>query len=396
MSKVLNYKIDLASFTIAIFPILSPYSLSGIPLTWIFGSIMCIYSLIFIKKRFSINILDYFIFHFLIFLISINGIFLLNDISSLIYSILGGIINIVIYFILWVSSDCGKVIKYANFFGCICVGFAIYQCIVSSLGGSVSNGLIPFLELNSGQGWVETTWGYRFNSLFSEPSYFAIYLLPIFSINYIKKKNFYIIIFGIGLLLSSSSLGIIGMGVIIFWQGFLKLRKFLFNFLLISILAYIIYCLISYIPKLQVIFKQTLFKLKNINSKENDIRFLGYIHYYFKYPFKELIFGVGLSQFQNYCNMKGISVFNYSNSFVITLLQSGFLGIIILVKILFKILKKAWKNGTMLLFIIFFMIMSVDYIIFSDRYFYLIYFIIYFNFSKNIKINNNLTGNLLF
>jgi O-antigen ligase len=95
--------------------------------------------------------------------------------------------------------------------------------------------------------------------------------------------------------------------------------------------------------------------------------------------------GVGINQLQNYFIYKSQSVHNYSNSFIIVLINTGILGLIIYVLFLVFVGIRAIDNKTTDYFIIFVLIAVVDYFIFNPFFYYVLTFIFLNNRSLERK-----------
>ena len=381
-----SFKSKYAGFLLAAMPILAPYRLIGISVNWILGLVLIVLSLadfsdnkIRVKKRNSVFV----IYTVSAFVLSLNGLFILNDTAALINSLLALILDLIIYIIAWENTDFSLFIKYGRLLGVVCCLYAAYQMIMQISGHYVPLGKLPFLDI--GTGWVSEIWSFRFNSLFSEPSYFAIYLLPLFAYHLINSKWGYTLLFLSFIIVSSSSLGIVISLAVIFWytiveEGIIKKRYrrvatvlFLCGLVLLAFLT---------VPFLNRFFSLTLNKLFDINSGVSDSRLLGYIEYFNYLEVKEQFLGVGIAQLKNYFAERGISIANYSNSLVLTLLNFGIIGLVFLVGFLFSSVKEAVRRKSVVFLLICFLVFMVDSILFSGRFYYLIYFVWYYPISS--------------
>ena len=374
--------IKIASFLIAISPIIAPYALGKIPLFTFLGLIYLVF-IFFYNKSFIIKInikeISYFSLTNLVLILALVNIFFLYDNANLINGIILLSLNSIIFYFLWQNSKFTLVVSFAKKIGYICGVFAIYQIIVLLSGGVVPNGKLPFLDVVSGQGWIVETWGFRINSFFSEPSYFAIYLIPLFaySIKSLELKNS--IIFGFLIVISSSSLGILSMIVVIIVNLFdtkNNIKDKLRTILLILFFVILGFIIIENNSNIKIMTYRSMDKI--VKTNKNDIRLTGYINYLSEYGPRELTIGVGLGQFQNYFMEKGIHLYNYSNSLVMIILQFGIVGTLFAICYYFYIAKISISKRSLVFFIILMLAMLVDYIIFNIRYFYLLYFILYY------------------
>ncbi|MBO5413812.1 MAG: hypothetical protein J6A29_05980 [Clostridia bacterium] len=383
IEKKNNMHVILASIFMAAIPLLAPYALFGVSIIWILGLLYIIYVIIFVdhaKIYIDKKIISYFSFPIISLIISLNGFLVLNNIINLLHQLIGSIFMIIILYFLWQKSDYHIVLKASNIIAYICGIYAIIQLVMILTGNSVPSGRIKFLQLVQGQTWVPETWGFRLNSLFSEPSYFALYLLPLFAASFIKLNYKNIFIFAFLIVLSSSSLGIIGMFFVIIWQIVFanKGSKYKINSLIcILTIMGILFIIVANNAQLNKIFSRTFDKLYNINDSSNSIRLSGHINYFRNYNTKEMLFGVGASQFQNYFAELGINLSNYSNSIVMIILQYGLLGAFFAIIYYIYLGREAKRKKSMIFFWILIIAMAVDYVLFSYRYYYLLYFALF-------------------
>lgn len=377
----------LAGLLIASFPILSPYQFLGISVNWILGGIyvichLLIYAVFPITKSTKPLMLYTAISMFL----SLNGLLILRDPSNLINAEIAMAIDLIVYVLLWYYSDINVTMKYADIFGYICCGFAVVQMLATISGGNVPLGQLPFLEISSG--WVSEVWGFRFNSLFSEPSYFAIYLLPLFVYHFLKNDWLKTVLFASFIVLSSSSLGIISMVMVLLFRFFSSSFsvKNKFAFLMIVVAAFVFAnILMNNVPIIKTFTSRTFNKIDEIFSSSSnggfmdDVRLGGYLNLFDELPLKEQIFGVGNAQLQNYFAEHGVSVYNYSNSFILSLLNFGLLGFIIFLTFLGSLFDVSRREKTFLFWIVLVLALGVDSLLFSYRYYWLVYFVLFTN-----------------
>ena len=384
-----NNNSKIASFLIAISPIIAPYAIGKLSLFTVVGLMYILLVIFFVNKPGIIKIykkeISYLSLTNFVLILGLLNIIFLNNNTNLINSIISLSLNSIVLYFLWQNSNFNEVIFFAKIIGYICGIFAIYQIIVLLSGSNVPNGKIPFLNLVSGQGWVEETWGFRINSLFSEPSYFAIYLIPLFaySIKTLELKNS--IIFSFLIIISSSSLGIL-LTIVVIIMNLIDTKNSIKDkgktILLVLVFLFLGYIIIENNSSLKTMVFRTMDKIVNINN--NDIRLNGgYIKYLVEYGPREIIIGVGLGQFQNYFMEKGIYLYNYSNSLVMIIMQFGIVGTIFAICYYFYILKISIRKKSFIFFIILMLIMLSDFIIFNIRYFYLLYFILYYEDTHN-------------
>lgn len=380
---------QLAGVLIALFPILAPYSVGVFRLNWILGALFVVLGLykglnpadLFSKKCWMKPLICYTLISWLL---SINGFYVLENASQLLNAEIAVVAELVVYVVLWHYSDIERTVKYANLFGYVCCGYAIFQMLMSITGNTVPLGKLPLLDISTE--WVEDVWGFRFNSLFSEPSYFAIYLLPIFLYNFLNKRWVNSAVFGISILLSSSSLGIIAMCVVVLLHLISTGRKKKLEkrtlIIIVAVLGVFI-LLITVVPAFNRLVSRSFRKIGEIftsildGSIKENIRLFGYGYMFEDLPLKEQLLGVGNAQLQNYFAERGVSVYNYSNSFVLSLLNFGVIGLIVFLAFIGNVFRWSYKNKTILFFLILFLALAVDSLLFSYRYYWLLYFVFF-------------------
>lgn len=377
----------LAGVLIAAFPILAPYKFLGISVNWLLGGVCVICHLL---KRatlpITISTKPLILYTAVSMILSLNGLLILRNPSNLINAEIAMAVDLLIYILLWYYSDIDVTMKYADIFGYICCGYAVVQMIATISGGIVPLGQLPFLEISSG--WVPEVWGFRFNSLFSEPSYFSIYLLPLFVYHFLKNTWSKAIIFASFIVLSSSSLGIISVVVVLtlrfFSSSFAKKNKF--KFLMIFVMVIVFFgILMNYIPIMKTFISRSYDKIAEIfNSSSDDgfmedVRLGGYLNLFDELHIKEQVFGVGNAQLQNYFAEQGVRVYNYSNSFVLSLLNFGLLGFSVFVIFIGNLFFSSRKEKTFLFWLVLVITLAVDSLLFSYRYYWLVYFVLFSN-----------------
>ena len=376
-----------AGILIAVYPILAPYKLFGISLNWLLGIIFFIIHILKNKNYpFISSVKPLALYTVLSMVLSMNGLLVLQNPINLINTEIAMAINLILYMLLWFYSDIDVTMKYANMFGYICCGYALVQIIATISGSTVPLGQFPIFEVSTG--WVSEIWGFRFNSIFSEPSYFAIYLLPLFVYNLVKSNWLKAVIFASFIVLSSSSLGIISLIIVLLLRfissDFSLKNKIQFIVILFGVVL-LANLIIEKVPDVEVFIGRSYIKIKEIfDSSLNggfmkDMRLGGYLDLYGELPIKEQLFGVGNSQMQNYFSEQGVLIFNYSNSFVLSLINLGLLGFVVFVIFLAKLLCVSRKEKTFLFWLILIITFSVDSLLFSYRYYWLVYFVLFSN-----------------
>lgn len=379
-----------ASFLVPVTFILAPYGIAGLSVTLFLNLVLVIWHF-FNTKGLCFRSLPRYrpLMYYVAFtiLLSINGLMVLVETNALINSMVIGLFSLVTYFIMWQNADFAKVVKYADIIGYICCAYVVYQFIMQVTGNAVPLGKLPFLEIQTG--WIPEIWGFRFNSLFSEPSYFAVFLLPIFTIHFIQSNWKQALIFGVFIIMSSSSLGIIAMVCVISYyilvENLLGIKKIKLLFILIAAVVVAI-VIILHTPSLENMITQTIRKIIDIFETDGveDIRLSGHLQYFNVLHVKEQLFGVGIAQLSNYFSQAGYVLPNYSNSFVFTLINSGIIGLIILLLYIVSLFVESLNNRSIVFFIILILVMAVDPILMGYRFYWLVYFV----YERSTKVGN--------
>lgn len=380
-------------FFVVVFPILEAYSIFGISITFIL-SLLIIFLNFLYKKKNEINIKKIYVPLLLYVLftcvLSMNGFLVLNNYKNLLNAVIMQLINVTAFLIAWENIEFDQMIAFADVIAYVCCLFVCVQFFMLITGKEVPLGKLPFLEVHTT--WIPEIWGFRFNSFFSEPSYFAIFLLPVFAVHFLNFEWKKTVFFGIFILLSSSSLGIITMITIIITRtiaGNIRVKSKIKIILGIMCIVLAFYFVLSNSTVLNNILYRTFDKTISIFNNQNgvnDIRLIGHLKYFSLLPIKEKMFGVGISQLQNYFLEHGYNLSNYSNSFVLTIINSGIIGLIVLMIFLIYLLKISLKNKSLIFFIILFFTLLVDSILIGYRFYWLCMYIFLFKPKEENKI----------
>lgn len=369
-----SFRKKFAGVFIALLPIMCPYGFGKIPIMLLIAGVYFLFSQH--KNGFvgrQMQCVRYYTFFTL--LLSFNGFLLSYPSDSLIFSIISAVLTFVFYSAVFCDSDFAISKKYLYIGGYCCCAVLLYQVICEILGLPHFTGELPFFNNLLGA-WPEETYGYRFNSLFSEPSYFAIYMLPLV-VMAIRDRNLIASwVFGAFIVLSSSSLGIVTLVACIAFEvvfGLKGKKSKLLGFAIIAIVGLVTFYIVSKSEALMTFIELSQHKFERIEEGESDLRLIGYLSLYNTLPQKESIFGVGLAQMGNYFR----NIYNYSNTPVTTLINSGFIGLIILIVFWVQLFVKSKAKRCITYFLVFLAVSFADPLIFSDRYYYLLYFILF-------------------
>ncbi|RHO35419.1 hypothetical protein DW202_04945 [Coprobacillus sp. AM17-34] len=278
--------------------------------------------------------------------------------------------------------------------GIFCAILAIIQFVFVSAG--ISNFYtgklpLPLSQYSEFGSLIDITGSIRVHSFFEEPSYLALYEIPIFAYCLQNKKYKTAAILSIACILSGTVLGIIGVitvSILIIIIGDISInRKFqLIGIIIIVLIGFIILYFSN--DAIQNIFNYYIGRYnhigKDLNRDTSSVsqRLLGNIILFSKYNIFNKFFGVGINQYANYFGLSS----DYSNDLVCILLNYGIFGIVFLIFIILNILKNIKKQG--LIQIVFFIIvLAVDHIWFNEYFFYILTWIaIYTNNRKQYII----------
>lgn len=367
-----NYK--YSAVILSVLSILYPYAIIGsIPINMILMFISIVILMVFNTKFDKSSVLPIFLLFCGHFMLSLVSTFSWVFSMSLIYSLLNTTITVLTISLLWSRCKFDVFFRTANLIGVISCLILFLQAIMLGFGMEPLSGKIPFLSILDYASFVSTTWGFRLNSLFQEPSYFAIYCLPLLATNLKEKKLILAIMYMFALLLSSSSLGIIGAIIIILYHMILERRRVRDTIILSGVMLFSHYIAYSLSPYYISSFNRTIDKLSFL-LEESTLRIAGQSYLFNSMPITNQLIGVGLNQMSNFFVGYG-NVYNYSNSFVVALITTGILGLMMYAVFLIYSGFFSFKNKRIIYFIIFFMVASIDYLIYSPLFFYLLTFI---------------------
>lgn len=278
----------------------------------------------------------------------------------------------------------------AEVFGVFCALLAIMQFIFASLGiRNFYSGILPFpLSKYSYFGGLfdKNTGAIRVHSFFEEPSYLAIYLLPIIAHCIQFKKYLKATIMILACIVSATALGIVGIFVLAVFFVLFSDLNFNHKILFILIVGLGIICL-SVVYNQNIVFKGLMdyyfnryssinIELSRSNSSVSQ-RLVGNMGLFSDYNFLNKIIGVGINQYKFYFNIST----DYSNDFVCMLLNFGYCGVILLIIIIGYFLKNIHKKGYVFILILS-LVLLVDHIWFNNYFFYLITWIYLFKIQN--------------
>lgn len=383
-----------------ILPILSPYGIgtssANFPLTDFVC--ICLICFVLIQRRKVISNK---------FLLFIWGICVFETIISCLFSssidldvILGFKVAIEFMICLFAYSYLIKSINREFFFkvaetiGLICAALAILQYVFASVGYyDFYSGILPLpIEKYSHFGGLldPNTGAIRVHSFFEEPSYLAIYMLPIFA-HFLQQKRFLkATIIAVSCVCSSTMLGAVGIVLVLFITIIIssldikdKVKLCVLLIGIIVVLSVLYYKSVS----LQMVVDYYVSRWMNMdqelmrsNSSASQ-RIIGNRDLYNEYPFLHKVIGTGINQYTLYFNIKS----DYSNDLVCTLLNYGIIGIVTVIFWFLKLFRNTVADGAVFI-VIFILVFSLDHIWFNMYFFYLLTWILIFQKEKDFIV----------
>lgn len=370
---------------IALFPILSLYELMPPLISLGYGVLLCIVAITIIKNRLSSKI------NFSL-LITMSSLIIINLIVGVAwYTNIANTINntaamMVFSFLAIFMCTISYLDKEALYKACKLVGtfatiFLFYQFIAYYLFDQVIYGSLPFLASNSEIGFRSIEWG-RPTSFFYEPAHYVIYIAPVYVMSMIKKEYRFSLLFMLGLLLSTSSTGLIMalfMPVFIFMTG---TRTALLRNISLVVLGLIVLIFLS------DNFYDMLFTKITPEGLMKDIRVFGSLEYFKYLRDQEWLFGVGFNRLSEFVMHHSYSVVkNYANAYFFAFLSFGVVGGLIWVGYNFSLyfgIAPGYKSMLVLLVLI----SMSDQILFGKNLLYLLIWV-YAVSSPTLEFNEN-------
>lgn len=371
--KIINY---LTALAISLTPILGPYKLIGpfsIGITFL--AIVAVISII-QRRGMVINppLLVLLVIHCFLSLLAYFTLDYNNGLMSMFWSIIMATITSLAFMQLLTFYEKNSFLKVISLLTLICGGLLIYQFIIINQNRIPFDGKL-FESLVSGYSWSSAVTYRRMNSFFSEPSYFSIYVLPVMAIMLINKRYWFAILCCILLFVSTSSLGILGSIMVIFMYSIIIRKYKVIIFFMIGLTTIIIFMQFLNFDWLLKYNLEKIYKL----DQNSQVRIFGYIQYFWELPVINQFLGVGFSQLSNYFSHYGL--FNYSNAFILILINHGIIGLLAFVAFLILLFKKTSREGKIFLGILV-MISSIDAFIYSSNFYYVLFFVLGFSSTE--------------
>lgn len=267
--------------------------------------------------------------------------------------------------------------------------FFQFICLICGWEG-VWNGRLPFLPLSEYDGWsrmIDITGAIRAHSFFQEPSYLGVYLAPVTAMVLHRKKYWLAAVFALAVLLSTSTLAIATLCVIVvfhlFYSAHITLnRSNILRFLAVlgGLLAVvlIVYWLVEPFRHMVNYSVTKIFRifsdLQDPRMGSTRLRLIGNVHLLAHYPWYNWIFGVGINQYT--VIFEELIQFEYSNSVVNMLLNSGIVGAVLFVGMGVFWVRKT-KQEYRIYPVLFLIVMFTDQMLFGWYFFYLVLWVLY-------------------
>lgn len=239
--------------------------------------------------------------------------------------------------IIWSGNGLDRFFQVAEKIGYVVVAILILQFILGNQGLPVWDGRMPFQlsKYDSWAGYIDpNTADIRPNSIFQEPSYVGIYLIPLFAYSLLKGKTKKVILFAAGLLLTSSLVAVLSAVVVTAYYFVFssrskiqkKMKRRIIIATVIGTIILVVLCnlnddiqsLIGYIIR-RVRSIGVDIKAERMGSAK--VRLLGNLYLFDSYSFSQKLFGLGTLRYAVIYN-----VISYSNNFVNIFLYYGLVG----------------------------------------------------------------------
>lgn len=366
--RVINQRI--INILLATYPILALYKVNElINLGDVILVLLILLTIVRDKFRIEIN--------FFILILSLTG---LNYINGFISGDMTSVINnciVMIKFgvagaILFRSKENNIELLYkcCSIVGVVSTVFLLYQVLIYNVSGEIVSGVLFEIDLIDNVLKSES-WG-RFSAFFGEPAHMAIYLAPILAMALQKEDYLITVVIATGMLLTTSSSGIVFIVVLITYKYFDK-KENLNTKNIISAIVLVLFICIGYVFV-------TNNHYDNYSNKftfeyfANNIRLFGGFEYLTYFNFGEWIFGIGINKLSTYGEINGFVAYNYANSLFYSIISFGLFGTFILFNWLWCIAKKIDKDFKSM-FIILLLILVSDQVLFNWNLFYILIWI---------------------
>ena len=388
-------KMIIMSLCIVLLPILSPYSIFGISLSLFVVFLLIVYFIV--KNRGTYLHSTTGLLLFFMFVISIvDSLFTKQNLNTILAIKVCFVffIYILMFSNVWKEiEDAESYYSVAVFVGKICAILAILQFIFVSLGyTNFYTGRLP-LPLEKYSTFASlinpVTGSLRVHSFFEEPSYLAVFELPVFAYLFQREKYGWAIVVAFSCIVSGSVLGIAGIFIItfaLFMESSISFKHKLQILLILCVVAIAGLVLLNKFTAIESLFNYYLRRYldvgRDFTRSDSSVsqRLIGNLPLFENYNIYNKLFGVGANQYPIYFDLAT----DYSNDFVSMLLNFGYIGFLALIIWLITLVKGS-KKLNRIYFVIFLIVLLVDHSWFSDNFFYLLSWVVIGVKSQKIK-----------
>lgn len=323
--------------------------------------------------------------------ILLMGLTFINIIANMYnnISMFSSLKSLIVYFVyaviltyLWKTECRESFLHWVQVFATLASILVILQFFFGYLDLPMWDGQLSFFELGGYDQWSgyidRNTGAIRPNGIFQEASYVGIYLSVAYTQSFSDGRFGRIILYAIAMLMTTSLLAVFTCIIITVYvliaRNKMRISKKTSRriFWVIVILVSILFVFITVNEAAQESFSYIFDRVDGIDTALEDerdsstkIRLLGNIELFDRYDTVQKFFGLGIAQYSVFFDIKA-----YSNVWVVTILNSGIVGISFLVFVLFWMLKRM-KTENRAFFIILLLVFSVDYQWFSWYFFYM-------------------------
>ncbi|UOO37044.1 hypothetical protein IZU99_07140 [Oscillospiraceae bacterium CM] len=247
-----------------------------------------------------------------------------------------------------------------------CAAFLCVQYFLYTRGIILTGLVVPAIEPSLLEAYpsIAITYG-RPNSVFLEPAYFAIYVLPVYALSLNRKKYLTAIFLLVTLYLSTSTTGVAA--AIVISLIFIVRKKeipIIVKWVLFLIGLAVLVMNVSAFADVKV-----FEKLRFSNLKDN-IRVFGSLQYFRYFGVKEILFGAGLNQLAGYVKSVSTEIIgNGTNALFFSFFSFGVVGGLLWNTYLASLFKVSRNK---VLFLVLILIYLTDQILFNRHLFYLL------------------------
>jgi hypothetical protein len=356
------------SIVLATVPILGIYRFyQGINFDILILSLFALIQVLYVQKvNFKAGILGYFgvllVINLLSFILTdnqISSIFISNTLYIICFALLLG------YYVTFEPDD--LFVRSILFIGIISTVLVFYQAILFRLFGISSVLFFPLdMVIPPAPDFPSITYG-RPNSIFTEPAHYAIFILPLLWYSIVNQKHLLTGLFIAGLVLSTSVTGLVVGLIILLLQTVFKEK----NLKVLPVIVLLSLGLLVVFPEIFSNVKYFILpKITDIETLTKSERFFSTFIVFSKMDFFSILFGLGHNQLKEFMLQNGMpNAWNFANSFLMSVFSFGILGLILLLFFLYYLYKINNDKGY---FIILFLILMSDQILFNRNFFYLI------------------------